>query len=185
MTTPTGTTSSSDIVISVALPATEDYRTTPLGRQESATSGTTDKSHLDVDTPRVTPFQSSSPETFKGKSVARWSIDRRRVATDLIREWESVVLSFGDRSLPVRLSRFITCINDKIPIFRNVPYEESFSALLQIIRDAVKCDYFTDCPTNRLVEPVRELLSDASEHPHPLTFDILKKADKLIIEATS
>jgi hypothetical protein len=83
------------------------------------------------------PLPSKRAYKVRGKTVGRWALDRRRIANTLFNMWSKACEVVEGNAFAVRVDEFVTEADRRIPEFRGIPYEEVFSGILQLVRDAV------------------------------------------------
>lgn len=104
----------------------------------------------------ITALPLVSPDKVKGKTIAKWAIDRRRVSKSLEEYWEKAFKKKDNPSFCVYVDSIIEIIENNISEFRNIPYEDTFSGILQLLKNALSgknvvkiqddnlCDFFND-----------------------------------------
>ena len=80
------------------------------------------------------PMPSIPCNVFAGKTLGQWSIDRRRVSRSLSEKWDLAAAKINSSGFAVYVEDLISEIDKQIPAFREVPNEDSFSGILQLLR---------------------------------------------------
>ncbi len=115
------------------------------------------------------------------RPVERWPERRRRSAERLLRAWQSVAPSLGTPSFAVHADRFVEEIEQEIPVFRQVPYEEVYSGVLQLIRNILTGPNFARLERPQLGEVVMSVLNLLTV-PSPLSLHTYDRALDILLE---
>lgn len=110
-----------------------------------------------------TPFPSIPIEKIRGQTVTKWTIDRRRTAKSLSAIWNKASQRITDLACAVYVAQLVNEIDQKIPLFRDIPYEDAFSGILQLVHDALTGENFSRIQKNRLesiIDNVFKILVD-------------------------
>lgn len=97
-----------------------------------------------------TPLPSIPLEKFRGQTVTKWAIDRRRTAKSLSEIWSKASQRITDSDCAVYIDRLLSIIDQKIPLFRDIPYEDAFSGVLQLVYNALTGENFSRIQKNHL-----------------------------------
>jgi hypothetical protein len=126
--------------------------TIPHPISQSETSSPLLKSEKEDSLSRLlqTPLSSTPIESIRGQTIAKWSIDRRRTAKHLLDIWNKASQGIDDSACVVYVDHLITEIDRYAPGFRDIPYEDAFSGILQLVRDALIGENFSQIQNNRL-----------------------------------
>ncbi len=81
---------------------------------------------------------SETPEMVRGKTIAKWGIERRGVSRELKGVWEKAKGKLNERGFGVYVDGLVSRIDEVMPRFRDVPYEDAFSGVLQLIQTTLK-----------------------------------------------
>lgn len=81
-------------------------------------------------------------QTFKGKTIGMWSIERRRIANQLYDKWKLALQNIEEPSFAMYIDDFCSQIRLCMPDFREVPNEDAFCGILQIILEAIEGEKF-------------------------------------------
>ncbi len=96
---------------------------------------------------------------IRDKTVAKWGILRRRVVRELREKWEQACAGAGTPGFAIDVDMFVEELNKWMPEFRSVPYEETFSGILQLLRDALTGESYLRMHKEGLHEVLLDVLS--------------------------
>lgn len=108
-----------------------------------------------------TPLPSIPLEKIRGQTITKWSIERRRTAKLLSDIWNKASQRIADSAFAVYVDQLVSEIDQKIPLFRDIPYEDAFSGILQLVRDAITGPNLSRLQNKRLesiIDKVFEML---------------------------
>lgn len=96
----------------------------------------------DIEAPVEHIRSGRTPEIVRGKSITKWSIERRRVSKDLSGYWNLALAGIEDQSFALYVDKLESRIDEVIPEFRDVPYEDAFAGVLQLIQNMLQGDNY-------------------------------------------
>jgi len=108
-----------------------------------------------------TPLPSIPLEKIRGQTITKWAIERRRTAKSLSDIWNKASQRITDSAFAVYVDQLVSEIDQKIPLFRDIPYEDAFSGILQLVRDAITGPNLSRLQNKRLesiIDKVFEML---------------------------
>lgn len=92
------------------------------------------------------------------QTVRGWTEKRRRSAQRLLCAWRSIAPSFGSPSSAMLADGFVEEIEGQIPVFRQVPYEEAYAGVLQLVRSILTGPNFARVESQQLGDLVESAL---------------------------
>ena len=108
------------------------------------------------------PEEAIAPNTVRGKSLAQWGIERRQAAKALKEQWQDEVgPTAGTPAFAVLASGFTDRIDRLIELYTGIDYEEVFTGILLLVRDALIGRDFLVAAEGRLTEPLLAALDVA------------------------
>ncbi len=124
------------------------------------------------------PAPSISRTEFKGKTLTKWGIERRTQAKSLREIWNKATQNIDQPSFAMYVNQLINEINDLMPQYRDIDYEEVFAGILQLIQDALDGKRMIafqkkKVPTE-IVDSVFQIITKEEE----LNFELYKKVQK-------
>jgi hypothetical protein len=149
---------------------------------KTALTATEEKEADSLDKILTIPQPSIPRITYRGKTMGKWAIERRRIAKELFDKWEISLNSIQTPSFAIHVDTLVSEIDKKIHIFRNIPYEDTFSGILQLIRDAFTGENFSLLEEKRkdsVVNKIFELLIKTEK----LDLSIYQESLKLMVES--
>jgi hypothetical protein len=105
------------------------------------------------------PLPSKTVLTVRGKTVTVWSIERRRIAKSFLEQWHKAVNCIDNEGFAVYVSGLAKEIDDQMPKFRNIPGEDVFAGILQLLQDIFSGKNFQLLQEKRIITPVEEILA--------------------------
>ncbi len=107
-------------------------------RLESSTIGSIAADIQEANSTQIgVPTPSIIPNEYRGKSITQWGIVRRRDANALKLLWMKASEHIDTTSFPVFIYPLVRKIDEYFPKYRDVPSEDSFSGILQLIRNSL------------------------------------------------
>jgi len=103
------------------------------------------------------PLPSKSRQAFRDKTIAKWSIERRRVAKNLLNIWKQASEKINEPDFAFHVHSLVSEIDLRIPDFRDIPHEDTFSGILQLIRDAITGHNFCRIQKDHLDKPIKDV----------------------------
>ncbi len=98
-------------------------------------------------------------QTIRGKTLGSWGLERRRASRELSEMWR-VALSHKDSSgFAVYVEAVISKTEETMPLFRDIPNEDAFSGIVQLVRDAIKGKNFERIQEEYMEKPIMEVLA--------------------------
>lgn len=108
-----------------------------------------------------TPLPSIPREKIRGQTIIKWSIERRKTAKSLSDIWNKASQRITGSAFAVYVDQLVNEIDQKIPLFRDIPYEDAFSGILQLVCDAITGPNLSRLQNKRLestIDKVFEML---------------------------
>ena len=109
-----------------------------------------------------TPVPTKTCASYRGKSIGAWSIHRRRASRKLLELWKNSLPFIGSPSFAVYINGLINEIENQLPLYRNVPNEDVFSGILQLVKDALTGNNFMKIQDKRVKNIITETLDNLS-----------------------
>jgi len=110
-----------------------------------------------VDTILDWPLPSKPAFTVRGKTVTRWSIDRRRIAKSLLKQWSEATKNIASAGFAVFVGGLVKEIEQQMPNFRDIPGEDAFAGILQLLCDVLSGENFRLLQEKNLSAPLDEI----------------------------
>jgi hypothetical protein len=124
-----------------------------------------------IDTVLDWPLPSKPVFTMRGKTVTMWSIERRRIAKSFQRQWNEAKKNIASSGFAVSVGRLVNEIEGQMPNFRDIPGEDAFSGLLQLLCNVLNGENFRILQEKKLSETLDEIFGLlASEEKINLSF---------------
>jgi hypothetical protein len=101
----------------------------------------------------------SQRQEIRGKTLGSWGLDRRRAARELMDMWQEAVSHISTDGFAVYVEAVISKAEEYMPSFRDIPSEDVFSGILQLVRDAISGSNFERVQKEKLDGPITDILS--------------------------
>lgn len=110
-----------------------------------------------VDTILDWPLPSKPTFTVRGKTVTKWSIDRRRIAKSLLKKWSEATKNIASAGFAVCVGGLVKEIEQQMPNFRDIPGEDAFAGILQLLCNVLSGENFRILQEKKLNAPIDEI----------------------------
>jgi len=112
------------------------------------------------------PVPSVPPYIIRGQSLTKWSIDRRRLVREILKQWDTASKQVTTPNFAVYFDALIDKINTQMPQYRDIPYEDAFAGILQLLQEFLENNFSNiqrtahiDSITNSLSSLLKEEIS--------------------------
>lgn len=102
---------------------------------------------------------SSQRREILGKTMGSWGLERRRAARELTDMWQEAVLHKDSDGFAVYVEAVISKTEEHMPRFRDIPNEDAFSGVVQLVRDAISGQNFERIQKEEVDRPITEILA--------------------------
>ena len=114
----------------------------------------------DVDSPvKLVLEPQSQRQEIRGKTMGSWALERRRAARELKDMWQEAVLYKDSSGFAVYVEAVISKAEEQLPRFRDIPNEDAFSGVVQLVIDAISGQNFERVQKEGLDEAITEVLA--------------------------
>lgn len=110
-----------------------------------------------VDTVLDWPVPSKPVFSVRGKTVTMWSIERRRIAKSFQKQWNEAEKNIASSRFAVSVGRLVNEIEGQMPNFRDIPGEDSFAGILQLLCNVLSGENFRILQEEKLSAPIDEI----------------------------
>lgn len=137
----------------------------PLLRLHSGTETFQVKETGDAASPvTLVPETSSQRQEIRGKTLAAWGLDRRIAARELMDMWQEAASHIDSDGFAVYVEAVISKAEEYMSQFRDIPNEDAFSGVVQLVRDVISGPNFELIQKEGLDGYITDVLLSLRQH---------------------